>query len=282
MKIAITGATGNLGSQVVNKLKERVGAENIIALARTPEKAANLGVEVRAFDYYKPEEMELALVGVDKLLLISGDDIGKRIEQHKNVVNAAIKAKVNAITYTSLLNLDDSSIGFAPEHVETEKEIKKSGIPYTFLRNGWYTENYLASLPTVLELGAVYGSAGSGKITSATRADLAEAAAIVLSLDAQEGKTYELSGEEVFTMNDYAAEIARQTGKDISYVNLQEEDYASALEKAGLPEGLAKIIAGADTATSKGDLYYAGNELAELLGRPTVTLKEAIANTLAK
>jgi NAD(P)H dehydrogenase (quinone) len=210
MKIAITGATGQLGQLVVNKLKEKVSSDNIVALVRSKQKASNLGVEAREADYDKPETLESALNGIDTLLLISGSEVGKRARQHYNVIDAAKKAGVKWIVYTSLLHADTSTISLAGEHLETEAALKQSGIPFTLLRNGWYTENYTGSIRGALAGGAFIGSAGHGKIASAARADFAEAAVAVLTSRGHEGKVYELAGDEAYTLTDFAAEISIQ------------------------------------------------------------------------
>lgn len=214
MKIGITGATGQLGRLVVEKLKERgVSSDSLVALVRTPAKAADLQIEARVFDYAKPEILVESLKGIDHLLLISSSEIGQRITQHTNVIEAAKKANVKWIVYTSLLHADTSSLDLAAEHLATEKALKASGIAYTILRNGWYTENYTGSVAGAVAGGAFIGSADDGKISSATRADLAEAAAVVLAGPVQDGKVYELGGDETYTLADLAAEISRQTGK---------------------------------------------------------------------
>lgn len=280
MKIGITGATGQLGQLVVEQLKTRVNSDVIVALVRTPEKAAALGVEAREFDYLKPETLAKSLGGIDKLLLISGNEIGKREEQHKNVIAAAKEAGVKWIVYTSLLHADKSSLSLAGEHVATEEALRASGIAYTILRNGWYTENYTGSVAGALAGGAFIGSAGDGKISSAARADYAEAAAVVISGKGHEGKVYELSGDESYTLSDLAAEISRQTGKDIPYNNLPEEAYAEILKGFGLPDFFAAAIASWDIGASKGDLFDDGKQLSKLIGRPTTPLADVVAKAL--
>jgi len=280
MKIGITGATGQLGQLVVEQLKKRVSSDVIVALVRTPEKATSLGVEAREFDYMKPETLVKSLGGIDQLLLISGNEVGKREEQHKNVIAAAKEAGVKWIVYTSLLHADKSSLSLAGEHVATEEALKASGIAYTILRNGWYTENYTGSIAGALAGGAFIGSAGDGKISSAARADFAEAAAVVLSGEGHEGKVYELAGDESYTLSDLAAEISSQTGKDIPYKNLPEEAYAEILKGFGLPEGLAEAIAGWDIGASKNDLFDDGKQLSKLIGRPTTPLADVVARAL--
>ena len=280
MKIGITGATGQLGRLVVKYLKEKVSADQIVALARTLEKASDLGVEVRKFDYNKPEVMSEALKGVDKLLLISASEIGARVRQHANVIEAAKNAGVSYIAYTSLLRADKSSLSLADEHLETEKLIKNSGIPFTILRNGWYTENYTGSISDVIDHEVLLGSSGEGKISSATRADYALAAATVVTREGLDGKTFELAGDEFFTLSDMAAEISRQTGKNIVYKNLPADEYAQALIKAGTPEGYAQFFAGTHISTEKGDLFDDGHHLSQLTGKPTTTLSQAIKQAL--
>ena len=280
MKIGVTGATGQLGQLVVEQLKQKTAVENIVALVRTPEKAAELGVEARTFDYEKPEGLAGALEGIDHLLLISGSEIGKREQQHKNVIEAAKEAGVSWIVYTSLLHADTSSLSLAGEHLATEALLKNSGIEHTILRNGWYTENYTGSVEGALGAGAFVGSAGDGKISSATRADFAEAAAVVLTNDEYKGKLFELAGDESYTLTDLAAEISKQTGKDIPYNNLPEGEYAKILKSVGLPDMFADAIAGWDTGASKDDLFDDSKQLSKLIGRPTTPLADAVKAVL--
>ncbi len=282
MKTGITGATGQLGRLVVENLKRKVAAENIVALVRTPEKASDLGIEARTFDYEKPESLAEALQGIDHLLLISGNEVGKRRQQHENVINAAQQAGVKWIIYTSLLHADRSTLSLAEEHKATEDALKASGIAYTILRNGWYTENYTGSVPGAVKAGVLLGSAGEGKISSATREDFAEAAAVVLTSENQEGKVYELAGDNYFTLTDLAAEISRQTGKEIPYKNLPETEYTEMLKSFGLPEGMAKVIASFDTGAADNDLFDDSKQLSRLIGRPTTPLAQAVKDVLGK
>lgn len=280
MTIAITGATGQLGQLVINKLKERVSGDNIVALVRSTQKASNLDVVAREADYDKPDTLNSALAGVDILLLISGSEVGKRAAQHHNVIEAAKQAGVKWIIYTSILHADTSKISLAEEHRATEAELKNAGIPFTFLRNGWYTENYTGSIPGAIAGGAFIGSAGEGKISSAARADYANAAVAVLTSEGHQGKTYELAGDEAWTLSDLASEISRQTGKNIPYVNMPEADYATALVSFGLPEGLAHAIAGWDVAASEGALFDDSRQLSKLIGRPTTPLAATVSEAL--
>lgn len=280
MKIGITGATGQLGRLVVEKLKERTNADRLIALVRTPQKAADMNIESRAFNYNKPEALAESLKGIDYLLLISGNEIGQRKRQHENIIEAAQTAGVKQIVYTSLLHADTSTLSLAAEHVATEQALAESGIPYTLLRNGWYTENYTASVPNAVKAGALIGSAGNGKISSAARADYAEAAAVVLTTPHNEGKIYELSGDESYTLTDLAAEVSRQTGKAIPYNNLPEEEYVAVLTGAGLPAPLAEAIASWDVSASKGDLYDNSHVLSKLIGHSTTPLSTVVKKAL--
>jgi NAD(P)H dehydrogenase (quinone) len=280
MKTGVTGATGQLGRMVIEKLKEKISSESIIALVRSPQKALDLGVEAREFDYNKPENLANALKGIESLLLISANEIGKRAGQHKNVIEAAKKAGVKWIVYTSILHADTSTLSLAEEHLATETLIKESGIPYTLLRNGWYTENYTGSVQGAVAGGAFLGSAGYGKIASAARADFAEAAAVVLTSKNLQGKIYELAGDEAYTLADLAAEISKQTGKDIQYKNLPENEYAGILKSFGLPEGYAYAIASWDISASKGDLYDNTHQLSKLTGKPTTKLAKAVGDAL--
>lgn len=280
MKIGVTGATGQLGRLVVEKLKQKVAADSIVALVRNPAKAADLGVEARAFDYTQPEILVASLKGIDKLLLISGNEIGQRLPQHKAVVEAAKQAGVKQITYTSILHADSSPLGLAGEHLGTEVAIKESGLTYTILRNGWYTENYTGSAKGAVGAGAFIGNAGDGKIASAARVDYAEAAAVVLAGEGHENKTYELAGDEAYTLTELAEDISRQTGKDIPYNNLTEAEYAGNLKSFGLPDGLAEMLADSDTGASKGGLFDDSHVLSALIGRPTTPLAEVLADAL--
>lgn len=276
MTIAITGATGQLGRLVIDKLKGKLPADQIVALARSPEKAADLGVAARIFDYDGPETLSAALAGVDTLLLISSSEVGKREAQHTAVVEAAKQAGIGRIVYTSLLRADTSTLSLASEHLFTEKLILASGIPYTFLRNGWYVENYAASVQGALAHGALIGAAGQGRIAAAARADYADAAVAVLTGADHAGKIYELAGDTAFTLADLAAELSRQTGRDIPFQNLAPADYAAALTGAGVPAPFAEMLAGWDVEIAKGALFDDGHTLSQLIGRPTASLADGV------
>jgi NAD(P)H dehydrogenase (quinone) len=281
--ILVTGATGQLGHLVIAALLKKVPASGIVAAVRNVEKAKNiaaLGVQVRYADYNLPATWDDALKGADKVLLISSSEIGQRAKQHRSVIDAAKRAGVKLLAYTSVLRADTSPLGLAAEHKETEAGIRASGVPSVLLRHGWYTENYTAGIPGSLAHGAVYGCAGNGRIASATRADYAEADVAVLTAENQAGKIYELAGDTSYTLTELAAEISRQSGKNIGYVNLAEAEYKNVLIKAGLPEVVAALLSDSDTGISKGALFDDGHQLSKLIGRPTTSLATAVAAVL--
>ncbi|WP_312947738.1 SDR family oxidoreductase [Superficieibacter sp.] len=281
--IAITGTTGQLGQLVIKELLKTVTASDLVAIVRNPAKAQALseqGVTVRQADYNDEAALTAALAGVEKLLLISSSEVGQRATQHQNVINAAAAAGVKFIAYTSLLHADTSPLGLHVEHVATENALAQSGISYALLRNGWYTENYLASAPPALEHGVFIGAAGEGKIASATRADYAAAAAKVISEEGHAGKVYELAGDEAYTLSQLAAELSKQSGKNVAYQNLSEADFAAALKGVGLPDGLAEMLADSDTGASKGGLFDDSHTLSALIGRPTTSLAESVKAVL--
>lgn len=283
--IAITGASGQLGRIVIKALLEKVPASEIIALVRSPEKAQDLqalGVALRTADYNQPQTLHRAFTGVAKVLLISSSEVGQREAQHQAVIDAAKVAGVSFIAYTSLLHADTSPLGLGVEHRATEALLQASGIPYALLRNGWYTENYAASIAPALAHHAFIGAAGDGRIASAARADYAAAAAAVISRDDQAGKVYELAGDDSYTLAEFSAEIARQSGEKVEYVNLPPVEFSAALIGAGLPAPLAELLADSDAGAAQGGLYDDSHTLSQLIGRPTTPFAEVIKATLAK
>ncbi|MBY3230521.1 SDR family oxidoreductase [Rhizobium laguerreae] len=281
--IAVTGATGQLGQLTIDSLLKTVPAVEVTAVVRNPAKADRLrarGVTICQADYDDRRSLDRAFAGVDKLLLISSDDTGMRLRQHQNVIDAAKTAKVGLIAYTSILHADTCQLGLAVAHRETEVMLKQSALPYVLLRNGWYTENYLSSLPSALQYGAFIGCAGDGQIASATRLDYAEAAAGVLTSADQAGKVYELAGDEPYTLAELAAEVARQTTKSITYRDLAEAEFRAALIRAGLPMPIANKLPEYDVAASRGALYDDSHSLSRLIGRPTTSLSDAVAQAL--
>ncbi|TXT25316.1 MAG: NmrA family protein [Rhodocyclaceae bacterium] len=281
--IAITGASGQLGRLVIEALLKELPATEIVAAVRNPDRVANLaarGVHVRHADYNQPDTLKAAFRGVDKLLLISSSEVGSRVPQHRAVIEAASRAGVKLIAYTSLLHADTSPLELAAEHQATEALLKDSGLPFVLLRNGWYSENYLASVPTALQFGALIGSAGDGRIASAARADYAAAAATVLTADNQAGRIYELAGDASYSLAELAAEVARQSGQPVVYKNLPEVEFKAALVGAGLPEGFAGLLADSDAGAAQGALFDDSHQLSGLIGRPTTPIAAQIKPVL--
>ncbi|NXY97457.1 SDR family oxidoreductase [Streptomyces sp. BR123] len=284
MSIVVTGATGALGRLVVEELLTRVPAADIAVAVRDKAKAADLaerGVEVRIADYDAPETLADAFRAGDRVLLISGNAVGRRVPQHTAVIEAAKAAGVAQLAYTGVLGGPEADFELAAEHKVTEQAVLDSGLPYTFLRNGWYHENYTAQLAGVLEHGTVTGSAGEGRIASAARADYAAAAAAVLTGEGHLNRVYELSGDTAWSMAEYAAEVSAQSGKEVAYTELPSAAHLSALTGAGVPEGFAALLVDVDAAISRGSLGHTGGDLSRLIGRPTTPVAEAIAAALA-
>jgi len=279
MSIVVTGATGHLGRHVVEQLLEKVPADQITAVVRTPEKAADLaerGVKIAAADYNAPETFDGLFAAGDKVLLISGNEFDKgRVSQHQVVINAAKAADVALLAYTSAPG--SLTAALADDHRGTEKALLESGLPYALLRNGWYHENYTENLAPVLQYNAVTHAAGEGRVSSASRADYAAAAVAVLTGEGHENQTYELGGDVAWSMAEYAAELSRQTGKEIADNAVSADALVGILTGAGVPEPFAVILAGVDTSIEKGELVVDSGDLARLAGRPTTPLAEAIA-----
>jgi NAD(P)H dehydrogenase (quinone) len=283
MSIVVTGATGQLGRLVIEDLLERVPADRVAAVVRDADKAAGLaarGVELRVADYGSPQTLKVAFHPGDTVLLISSNDLHDRVAQHTAVIDAAKEAGVARLVYTGVLGGPDADFLLASAHRETERLILASGLPYTFLRNGWYTENYTGQLGAVLEHGAVVGSAREGRIASAARRDYAAAAAAVLTGEGHENTAYELSGDVAWSLPEYAAEVARQTGREIVYTDLPAEDFRALLTGSGMPADVAEIFADVDDAISRGRLAGTTGDLARLTGRPTTPLAETVAEAL--
>ena len=278
--IIVTGATGKLGRHVIAGLLEKVPAAEVVAAVRSPEKAEDLRrleVQVRQADYSQPETLRSAFIGADKVLLISSTEVNGRISQHQAVIDAAQSAGAALLAYTSILRADTSTLALAAEHKATEENIRASGLPFVFLRNGWYLENQTEQIGPVLQHGVLLGAAGDGRFASAARSDYAAAAVAVLTGTGHENKIYELAGDTSFTLSELAAEVSKQSGKPVSYKNLPPDDYQKALVSVGLPAALAELLADADAGAARGELDSASRDLHSLIGRPTVTLRDAVA-----
>ena len=279
----VTGATGKLGRLVLDELLALVPAGEVVAFGRETARLADFaerGVIVRAMDYDAPEAMAEALTGVDRLLLISGSALGQRPRQHGNVIEAAKEAGVSYIAYTSILRADTTPIRLGAEHRASEELLAASGIPHDLLRNGWYNENYMASLEQQVASGLITGAQGEGRISSAARADLAAGAAFVL-VNGKGGEIYNLAGDNGWTMTEFAAELGRQTGRTIRYRDMSEDDYAQSLREAGMPDAYALVVANSAHATSQSALEENSRTLSRLTGRPTTPIGETIARKLA-
>ncbi|MEU6957350.1 NmrA family NAD(P)-binding protein [Streptomyces sp. NPDC045714] len=283
MSIVVTGATGALGRLVVDALLAEVPAGEVVAVVRDKEKAAALaarGVELRIADYDRPDSLDGVFRSGDRVLLISGSEVGKRVAQHAAVVDAAKAAGVAQLAYTGVLGGPDADFTLADEHKATERLILDSGLPYTFLRNGWYTENYTANLAPVLEHRAVLANAGEGRVASASRADYAAAAAAVLTGDGHLNTAYELSGDTAWPLASYAALLSELTGEEITYKNIPAAAHQEVLVGAGLPEGFAAILVDVDEAIGRGRLAGTSGDLARLIGHPTTPLAETVRAAL--
>lgn len=278
MRIAVTGATGHLGGLVIESLlNKNVEASDIVAIVRNEEKAKDLaarGINIAVAAYDDEAALKSALNGVDRLVFVSASEVGKRVEQHSNIIAAAKEAGVSFIAYTSLLNLDSSELFLAPEHQATEKMLAESGIDHANLRNGWYWENYAAALETGKAMGKFFSAAGEAKVSGAARKDFAEAAAVVVTTDGHAGKTYELAGAPALTYPEIAAQVGEVLGTDVEYVNLTVEEYEKSLVEAGLPADFAAGLAGADPVIENGALYSESTDLQDLIGRPASTVAE--------
>lgn len=282
MRIAVTGATGSLGGHVVDSLLNKgVAASDIVAIVRNEEKAADLkarGIALGVATFEDEAALTAALEGVDRLVFISGSEVGQRVAQHTNVINAAKAAGVTFIAYTSLLNLDTSKLALAPEHIATEKLLAESGIDHALLRNGWYWENYESSIGAAKATGKVFGAAEGARVSAAARKDYAEAAAVVITSDNQAGKVYELAGAPALTYPEIAAGIGEVIGSEAEYVNLSVEEYQNALEQAGVPAEFAALLAGMDPIIAEGALYSDSTDMQDLIGRPSTSIVEALSS----
>ncbi len=284
MSLVVTGATGRLGRLVVEALLERgVAPSEIVATGRDIQKIKDLadrGVTVRRADFDDPDGLAAAFAGGDKLLLVSTSTVGRRLAGHRAAIDAARTAGVSLVAYTSITRANTSGIKLAVEHRETEQYLRDSGVPFTFLRNSWYLENYTSGISGYLEHGTVAGSAGDGRVSAATLADYAQACAAVLTTEGHAGAVYELGGDEAFTLAELAAQLSAASGREITYTDMPVQQFAELLTAVGLPQDYAGILADADQGLGRGELFTDSGDLSRLIGRPTTTLSEAIATAL--
>lgn len=283
MTIVVTGATGHLGRLTVDSLLARgVAASDIRALGRSAERLAPLaaqGVETGVIDFEKPETLTAAFAGADAVLLVSGSEVGKRVPQHRNAIEAAEAAGVGRLVYTSAPHATDGGLVLAPEHKATEELLAASSLPVTILRNNWYTENYTGLIDQAAATGEIVGSAGDGRVASASRKDYAEAAAVVLTTDGHEGAVYELSGDVAWTFDELASAVGALVGREVVYRSVTPEEHTSILTGAGLDEGTAGFVVALDGNIRDGELADATSTLAELIGRPTTPLAQGLAES---
>lgn len=271
--ILVTGASGQLGRAVVRHLLESQGVApaSLIAVTRDPAKLADLaakGVTVRAGDFKAADTLPAAFAGADKVLIISGADIGQRLPQHQAAVAAAVKAGASRIAYTSMPNPEPGNrVLFAPEHFGTEQAIKETGLPYTIFRNGWYQENLMLALPAAFASGSWYTSSGQGRIAHAARDDMAAAIAGALAADEGESVTYTLTGPEALTSDEIAARAAKALGKPLQVVHVTDEQLAEGLKAAGVPEAFIPLTVSFDTNTREGGFDLVTGDIERLSGR---------------
>jgi NAD(P)H dehydrogenase (quinone) len=281
MSVVVIGATGQLGRLVVESLLQRgVEPSQIVATGRNTARLADLaerGVQVQSVDLNDGPALAAALEGAEKVLLVSTNEVGSRLANHQSAIDAAKVAGVSLLAYTSIPKAETTAMSLAEEHRETERYLRDSGVPFVFLRNSWYLENYTAQLATYREHHAVLGSAGDGRVSAAARADYAEAAAAVLTSDGHAGAVYELGGDQAFTLTELASALSDAFGEEIVYTDLPEEKYAEVLAGVGLPAAMAQVLANADTGLARGDLFVDSGDLSRLIGHPTTSLTDAIA-----
>lgn len=284
MSIVVTGATGQLGRLAVEALLRRgVPASKIVATGRDTSRIKDLadrGVVVRRADFADSDSLTAAFAGADKLLLISTTTVDERLGNHRRAIDAALAAGVSLVAYASMSHADTATTILAATHRATEEYLRERNVPSVLLRNSWYLENYTAQLPVVLQHGTVTGAAGQGRISAAARADYAAAAAAVLTTEDHAGKVYELGGDEAFTLAQFAAAVSAATGKQIGYTDLPADQLVQVLTGAGLPAELANVLTDADLGMSRDELFTDSGDLSRLIGRPTTSLADAIADTL--
>jgi NAD(P)H dehydrogenase (quinone) len=284
VSIVVTGATGQLGRLVVEALLRRgIAPAEIVAAGRAVERLADLaerGVRVARIEFDDPDSLVKAFTGTDRLLLVSGSEVGQRVPQHRNVIEAAQAAGIGLVAYTSIVHADTSTLLLAVEHQATEEILRASAVPYVILRHSWYAELYRDQVPTALANGIILGAAGEGRVSAATRADYAEAAAAVLAGDGPVNTVYELGGDEAFTLAELAALITRLSGTTVHYRNLPLAEYEAALVGFGLPQPLAAVYADGDRGLAAGELQVDSGDLSRLIGRPTTSLESVIAAAL--
>jgi len=275
-KILVTGATGQLGTRIVQHLEKRLPPGQVVASGRNVVKAPQR-VLFRVVDYDHPATIEAALEGVTRVVLVSGNEVGQRVGQHKAVIDAATRAGVQRLAYTSILRADTSPLLLASEHRGTEEVLRAGKMPFILLRNGWYSENFSSTASLAIQLGFVQSAAGDGRFSTASRDDYAEAAAaLILRDDHQPGQAYELAGSTSFSKREYAALLSEKSGSQVQLHEMSEAQYAAALLKAGVPEEFARILADSDARAADGWLFDDSRTLQNTIGRPTTPLEQSL------
>jgi len=280
MSIVVTGATGQLGQLIVEHLINRgVAPAGITAVGRNTARLADLaatGVTTAVIDYTDPASLTAAFTGADVLMLVSGSEVGQRVAQHTNAITAAAAAGVGRIVYTSAPKADTSALILAPEHKATEEALRASGVPFTILRNGWYTENYAAAVQQARDNGVYLTSAGDGRVASASRTDYAEAAAVVLTTPGHENTVYELAGDIAWSGTEMAAALTEVVGRPVVFTAVSPEEHTAILTGAGLDGGTVGFVVALDGNTRDGLLAGGSSDLASLIGHPTTPLVDGL------
>jgi len=284
-RIGITGASGQLGRRVVELLAAHVEPSRVLALTRSPEKLADLaarGVEVAFGDFAKPEELAQTLAGVDRLLIISTDDInGNRAALHANALKAAAEAGVSDIAYTSATAPHASSLGFIREHGVTEDLIRESGIPYTFLRNSFYADMLLDTAPQWGSTGEIHGVAAEGNINRVTREDCARAAVAVLTTEGHRNAIYDITGPGAMNGYELAEAVSAAAGSPVRYVSISADTMRQYLIGAGFPDPIAGLFVEIDQAIAAGEFDISSTAVRDLTGQEPTSVPDLLAQHTA-
>ncbi|MDE1158353.1 MAG: SDR family oxidoreductase [Neorhizobium sp.] len=279
-KLLVTGANGKLGRATIHHLLEtsKVPASDIVAASRDTEKLADLadkGIEVRKADFNDEAGLVTAFAGIDRVLLVSTDELatpGGRLKQHTAAVSAAKTAGVGHILYTSMPNPDKSLVSFAPDHLGTEEAIKASGLAYTILRNAWYDDNYMMAMPHNLAGGKWFTSTGTGKVANISRDDCARGAAAALANPPAGNTTLTLTGPESLSADKIAALVSKAAGKPLAVVQVTDEQLGQGIASAGLPDFVVKMLVSASANIRAGNFDIVTDDFETLTGAKPQTL----------
>jgi len=280
-KVLVTGATGKLGALIVQHLVAKLPPGSVVAAGRNTTRAP-AGTELRRLDYNEPASIDAALAGITRVVLVSGSEVGKRVPQHQNVIDAAARAGVELLAYTSILKANANPFLLATEHRATEDLLAASKVPHILLRNGWYSENYTGNAALAIQFGVIQTAAGNARFSTAPRDDYAAGAAALILRDGHKpGQVYELAGSSSFNRQEFAALLSRKSGKPVVVQNLTEDEYIAALKQAGLPEPIARVLADSDAKSAAGWLFDDSRTLEHAIGRPTVPMEQTLDAVLA-